>query len=128
MFNGTIQTLSHVIRKGLLCYMWTVTPHISWGIHAINHSCREGMFLYQNIHQKEQIFFFFLLENLCCGNSLECISLLWLLTEALSMSTRNICFHGELRKKIFICICLLSGVMCLISSKISVQSEKQWTL
>ena len=124
MFNGTIQTLSHVIiRKGLLCYMWTVTPHISWGIHAINHSCREGTFLYQNIHQKEQIFFLFLLENLCCGNSPECISLLWLLTEALSMSTRNICFHREMRKKYlsvyasYLELCVWSGAKYLSNQK-----------
>ena len=52
--------------------------------------------------------FFFLHKNIHCWYSLA----LWVLIEVLLVSTHNVCFCGEIRKKYYVETPLLSGALC----------------
>ena len=84
---------------------WSTRSASLHNIHSICQKKTPSLQIGCFFKQKVMVFFLCLHKNVCCGFSLEAP-----LSEALLMSTHNICFHGETRE-ILMLIPLLCGAI-----------------
>ena len=114
-----------IFGQNLWSYLqsWTFNCCLEYGLRNFSssllttkHSSRYST----SFNQKVLMFFIFLHKNICCGTHLKC------LTEALLMSTHNICFHGEIRKHGYpshLKLRLTTPVHCSVTSRGDLQGH-----